>query len=630
MTHAHRRKTSGNPWFRMDVPKDIRHLAGKTSWQHSLGATDQTTADARRASYTAHYKKEIVRLRTLLAEGLTKNADHLVEKAFAKLTSSYGSIDQVIAAELESIALTVRSSWSADDARIVEEEVLGEALDGEWESSNLPITLFDSDEEKRRFNLRAQLLETRQTGGLVYQELARALLAKGLYDPLSYQLGCLFYASDDIDITSPPAFYAVARAYLKRLAEHRFTSWPEGVREALAPIVTPVAVVEAGAPPVSNGVIPAIQGPHTLRAAFELWKRRKGIVGEHKTADEFATALARFEELTGVTRVSDVTSSSIKSFKSQVAQLPSRPKKVVASLPLIKQIELAHKESLITLSPPTVGKHIAGIRVMLAEAVDAGWITSNPASGITVDGAKWEGTERDHFSDDDMHLIYTSRLMTDPDACSDTMFWILFLAPFHGSRPGEHCKLKTTEIVRDGGEWLMRIRADRRKRRADIDAPVTRPRRQKTKSSIRDVPIHWILAEGGFLDFVEIQKSVESEWLFEDLVADKYGDRYKYLSREINQALRKLGISDPDKSFYSTRHTMKREGRRRRIAAQNLDQLAGHAAANTGAKYGQGVPADVLKDDIDSLEFRSVPWDAVAQCGRVRVERLARRHGLVG
>ena len=71
---------------------------------------------------------------------------------------------------------------------------------------------------------------------------------------------------------------------------------------------------------------------------------------------------------------------------------------------------------------------------------------------------------------------------------------------------------------------------------------------------------------------------------------------------------------------------MKREGRRQRIEAQNLNQLAGHAAATVGDRYGQGVPADILKDDIDRLEFRSVPWDAVVHCAKLRVERLAHRH----
>ncbi len=73
------------------------------------------------------------------------------------------------------------------------------------------------------------------------------------------------------------------------------------------------------------------------------------------------------------------------------------------------------------------------------------------------------GDERDHFSDEDLRLIYTSPLMTDPDACDDTMFWSLFLAPFHGSRPGEHCKVKPQDIVFEDERWIMRIRRDRRK-----------------------------------------------------------------------------------------------------------------------------------------------------------------------
>lgn len=431
------------------------------------------------------------------------------------------------------------------------------------------------------------------------------------------------YDSDEVDIASKPAFQAVARAYLQRLASHEFTSWPTDIREALAPIAqaSASAPTSTAAPPITTARQPEPALGRTLYAAFDLWKTRKGITGADKTADEFATAIKRFELLCGTVDIAAITPDMVRQFRSLVAQLPFRPAKDVKALAPVRQIAVAHERGLPTLSPPTVGKQVAGVRAMLTEAVEAGWIATNPAAGITVDGARWEGTERDHFSDDDMRLIYTSPLMTDPDACGDTMFWILFLAPFHGSRPGEHCKLKPHEIVRDGGEWLMRIRADRRRRKVDADAPVTRPRRTKTKSSIRDVPIHWIVEEGGFLDLAAHQRARGAEWLFDDLEANKYGDRYKCLSREINDALRRLGITDPDKAFYSTRHTMKREGRRWRIATQNLDQLAGHAAANVGDRYGQGVPVDILKDDIDRLEFRSVPWDDVVACAKQRVAR---------
>lgn len=73
---------------------------------------------------------------------------------------------------------------------------------------------------------------------------------------------------------------------------------------------------------------------------------------------------------------------------------------------------------------------------------------------------------------------------------------------------------------------------------------------------------------------------------------------------------------------------MKDEGRRQRIADQNLDRLTGHAAGNIGARYGSGAPIDVLKEDIDRLEFKSVDWDAVIACGQERVRRLRAELGL--
>lgn len=53
MTHSHQRKNSRNLYFRMDVPKDVQHLVGKTSWQRSLDTSDPTLADAKRVPYCA-------------------------------------------------------------------------------------------------------------------------------------------------------------------------------------------------------------------------------------------------------------------------------------------------------------------------------------------------------------------------------------------------------------------------------------------------------------------------------------------------------------------------------------------------------------------------------------------------
>ena len=80
MTHSHRRKASSNRYFRMDVPKDIRDLAGVTSWQHSLDTADLTLAEARRSSYAAHYKGEIIRLRALKTDRRRQDAASLATR----------------------------------------------------------------------------------------------------------------------------------------------------------------------------------------------------------------------------------------------------------------------------------------------------------------------------------------------------------------------------------------------------------------------------------------------------------------------------------------------------------------------------------------------------------------------
>lgn len=94
----------------MDIPKDIQDLVGKTSWQHSLDKTDPTLAESRRAAYTSRYKSEVRRLRAVAVAEIEKRAASVVDQSLDRLAASYRSMNRVIAGELHSLALTVRSS----------------------------------------------------------------------------------------------------------------------------------------------------------------------------------------------------------------------------------------------------------------------------------------------------------------------------------------------------------------------------------------------------------------------------------------------------------------------------------------------------------------------------------------
>lgn len=630
-------------WFRMAVPERYRAVVGKREWKFSLDETDAERARLKHAEKLVEIRRLMESIDAQAAVSAGDQAIEIVRRGLEALARSNiefhaeggeefdlaRGIDHISYAMLKMLAFRTRLDWGGKHAAAARLEAFGPEADevaaGPLFESDDPPRLgsgFQSSEHRKAASANIELFEAQSKyQGAALREIARGLLASRDWQAVTFEAQILANAVGVVLPHRAPLFEAVAERILRHLADHRFQHWPDSIDIVLNPMMTSIKAYLTVKRDAANVATP--EG-RTLTRLFELWRAKNGL-NEHqadKTADEWKLAVGRFRELTGTENVAEITPEMVRRYRDKLLTIPSRPKKEISSLPLKQQIEIARSQGLPTLSPPSVGKHVAAIKSLLEHAMtEEGWIGRNPAKGVTVEGARYEGTERDHLTDAEMRLIYGSPLMTDPDACGDTMFWILFLAPFHGSRPGEHCQLGPGNVIQEDGEWIMRFRADRRRRRPQA-ADGSRPKRLKTSTSVRDVPLHWIVVEGGFLELVELQKQRGAIWIFDDLRPDKYGDRYKYLSREINDALREVGITDPDKAFYSTRHSFKREGRRRRVGEQALDQLAGHATVGIGRKYGQGLPVDLLKEDIDKLEFRSVDWDPVVACA---LERLRRR-----
>lgn len=91
-------------------------------------------------------------------------------------------------------------------------------------------------------------------------------------------------------------------------------------------------------------------------------------------------------------------------------------------LPLAKQAQIAREQKLPTLSPNTVEENLCVVRSLLEAALGKRWVDKNVASNVEVEGAGYFGDERDYFTIEELRMILSSPLGTDPDACSDTMF----------------------------------------------------------------------------------------------------------------------------------------------------------------------------------------------------------------
>lgn len=140
-------------------------------------------------------------------------------------------------------------------------------------------------------------------------------------------------------------------------------------------------------------------------------------------------------------------------------------------------------------------------------------------------------------------------------------------------------------------------------------------------AAYRDIPVHWILIEAGFLDFVEKQRAVGAQWLFDDLTSNKHGDRTKAASQRIIRRLRALGILEEEKVFHSFRHDMKRAARG--MKEEIADLIAGHAPESVGRQYGAGAELNILKEAVDMIDYELVDWDPVIRVARARVDRLS-------
>ena len=628
-----RRSNTQFYWFRMAIPERYRALHGKREETLSLETTDLNEARRKHAIELARMRGLFAQYDSILTANLADEAEAICARGFTVLvrsnlaanddgvTDKAKALDNVVFGLLKFLAYRVRSSWSAEHAVLAERDLLGEVHDDTLELADHP-TRFPVEpksvvDNRHAFTTQMRLIENHvDFQGLAYREIARSLLRVEDWQACEMEVLLIAHAADVAVLPKSPRAAALAKVVLSRLADHEFQHWPSESASVLSGLPSLEKI-----DPAPLQTAETAGGKHSLDEAYETWERdfraKLGLVADepNKTIDEWNLALRRFKGLIGDLAIEDIRKKHLKAFIRDLPGIPSRAANAIKALPVRDQIERAKKDGLSTLGAKSVQKHLTAISSLLSVGEDEEWITKNPADGIVVPGAGYVGDERFHFTAQELQTLYSSPLMTDPDACSDEMFWLIFAAPLGGARPSEIARLAPNDVMFDGPTPVFRMRRRR-------EGPSNQKRGLKTITSIRDVPIHWILVEGGLMAFAELQLRLGRKWLLEGLTADKYNDRYKTISKAINSRLDAMGLNDLDKAFYSLRHSTKRETRTARIEEHNADQLLGHASGrNVGRKYGQGTSLDILKEDIDKLEYEGVEWDDVVNCAKRRVRR---------
>jgi len=257
-----------------------------------------------------------------------------------------------------------------------------------------------------------------------------------------------------------------------------------------------------------------------------------------------------------------------------------------------------------TLSGATVKKSLGALASVLSWAKREGYLTANPAEGITTAIAKGDPEERRlPYDADDLKKLFSAEAVearrspfsgVRPAKASPANHWLPFLALFTGGRLEELGQLRVTDVRHEDGIDYLAIEPGDGKR-------------LKTKSSRRNVPIHPELVRAGFLEYVHRQRQEGHERLFPELRATSYGSLTAAWSKFWGRHARELGVTDKRKTYHSFRHAFKDACRRAGIAEEVHDALTGHSNGGVGRSYGQGVPLTVKAEAMARLRYSFEP-----------------------
>jgi integrase len=244
------------------------------------------------------------------------------------------------------------------------------------------------------------------------------------------------------------------------------------------------------------------------------------------------------------------------------------------------------------ISPASARKYLNQFKELLLFAKKRRFITESFAEDLEilpcVNGVRVEG-----FSKTELKKIFNPETYPKKDDPRFfPRFWIPLIALFSGMRLNEICQLYTDDIRCENGVYYFCVTD----KRAD--------QHLKNSPSRRQVPVHPMLIDMGFLEFVKEVRRLRYERLF--YVLNYHPQKYyrSAVGAWFNRYLAKLGMTGRQKVFHSLRHTVKPYLRDAGVSQEYQNALCGWSARDTGEKvYGGAVPMKRLQSEMSKLKY---------------------------
>lgn len=324
--------------------------------------------------------------------------------------------------------------------------------------------------------------------------------------------------------------------------------------------------------------------------------QHKSVSGEWvgRTAVESQPPFDLFLELVGDKPVDAYTRDDMRAYRDSLLRMPSSRKKrpqyreKTARELLNMDIPEAH-----LLRKKTVNSHIILLGSCFKWMVGEGLLSENVMEGLQVKES--DSISYQPYTRGELKRLLSADVFTQPDNRFNRTykFWTPLLGLYTGARLNELCQLRVGDIgVSESGVWF-------------IDINDEEDRSTKNKTSVRRTPIHNMLIEIGFIDYVKHQYAAGHEMLFPDLKkgAQSWKDN---ASKSYANIAKKAGIKgDRSKCFHSFRKNAVDAIAVNAPKDSLVSAIVGHKQMGmTFSRYFSQYPLEELKAVIDLIDYK--------------------------
>jgi len=310
--------------------------------------------------------------------------------------------------------------------------------------------------------------------------------------------------------------------------------------------------------------------------------------------------------------LSDISYKDAIQFFKTIQQLPSNRNKKLPNLTTEQQIKKAKKLNLPLLVARTVNKYMQVCSTFFNFLLQIGEIKHNYflSKILRVPEHLIPFEQRHVFTKADLKSIFERGKYFGGGQKNkfykNIYFWGTLIALLQGLRLNEIAQLHVSDIQKIDSIWCIIVNSTR-----DLKPSDENYKRLKNKSSERIVPIHDILIELGFINFVREVKKSKSSRLFPEIKNKKKGTYGAVYGEWFNRNKKNYyNISSPKKSFHSFRHTFANNLKQKSVPEEIASSLLGHQiTGDTYSRYGkQYSPRILKKEGIDKVKFH-INWN---------------------